>query len=351
MMMRILDPGSRNGRNLTQEEARHAFEAILSGGEDEIAIAAFLVAVKCKGMSTEELTGFALAARDQATFPCVDTPGLVCVSPPHDGYEGLPPMEVAAGLVAAAAGSRVLILAGRGVPPRRGLTAANVLEALDAHMTWDPQEAESWVNELGFAACAVGGMLPAIVNLRQVRGGVSVRTPLSTVEKLMAPPGASVLLGAQEGPVLGAAVEVIQAIGHPRGIALQGPEGSVIPRLRRRTRGIELDGSHLAPLTVEPDDFGLGGDVEPELPMFGPPEIGQGTSDNPALVQACGAITKAVLSGETGPARNATLLTAALILKVSRRCMTVAEGVDAAARAMDSGAGLALLDKLRKIGE
>jgi anthranilate phosphoribosyltransferase len=350
-MMRILDPGSRNGRNLSQDEAYRAFEAILSGNEGDIATAAFLVAVKCKGMSTEELTGFARAARDQATFPCVDTPGLVCVSPPHDGYETLPPLELAAGMIAAAAGTRVLILCGRSVPPRRGLTAANVLEALGTHMTWDPREAESWVSDLGFAVCAVGGMLPALINLRQVRGSVFVRTPLSTVEKLMAPPGSSVLLGAQEGPVLGAAVEVIRAIGHPRGIALQGPEGSVIPRVRRRTRGIALDGNHLAPITVEPEDFGLGGNTDPELPMFGPPEVGKGTSDNPALVQSCGAVTQAVLAGETGPARNATLLTAALILKVSGRCLTLAEGVDAASRALDSGKGLAILDKLRKAGE
>ena len=65
-----------------------------------------------------------MAARELATIPCVDMPGLVCVCPPHDGYDDVPPLEVAAGLVAAGAGARVLLITDRGVPPRRGLTGA-----------------------------------------------------------------------------------------------------------------------------------------------------------------------------------------------------------------------------------
>jgi anthranilate phosphoribosyltransferase len=350
-LMRIIGPGRKDGRNLTYAEAYEGFCAILDGTESEIRIGAFLVLLRVKGVTVEELTAFARAARERANIPCKDTPGLVCVCPPHDGMDRTPPLEVAAGLVAAGAGARVLILSDRCVPPKRGLTAASVLEALDASMTWDPAEAESWVAKTRFGACAVTGMLPALMQLRRVRGDVGIRTPLATVEKLLAPSNAAVVLGAQGGPVLGSAVEVIQSLGHPRGIALQGPEGGVIPSVRKRTRGIEIAERHLVPLNVEPEDFGLACPTEPDFPVYGPPPENQGTGDNPELVRCTGAITRAVLAGETGPARCATLLGAAVILKAAGKALTLAEGVDLATSALDGGAAGEVLARWRELGK
>ena len=114
-------------------------------------------------------------------------------------------------------------------------------------------------------------------------------------------------------------------------------------------RGIELSLSHQVPVTLEPRDFGLACDGEPDMPMFGPPEEGQGSGDNPALVQAAGDVNLAVLAGEHGPARNATLLGAALILKAAGRCHTFAEGVSEATEALDSGEASAVLERLKAL--
>jgi anthranilate phosphoribosyltransferase len=271
------------------------------------------------------------------------------VCPPHDGFDSVPPLEVAAGLVAAGAGARVLLVSDRGVPPRRGLTGANVLDQLGSGMTWHPEEAERWLLATRFAAVAASGMLPALLSLRRVRGDIGVRTPLSTVEKLLVPPTAAVVLGAQGGPVLGIAVETMAGLGHQRGIAIQGMDGGVIPTLRRRTRGVEISGTHQVPLTVEPNDFGLGRERDPELPMFCPAEDGLGAGDNALLVRAAGDMTDAVLKREHGPARNATLLGAAVILQAAGRCMTLAEGVDAAVESVDSGSALEVLERLKTL--
>jgi anthranilate phosphoribosyltransferase len=347
--MRLLGPGRKDGRNLTHEEAYQAFDAILAGTESEIQVGAFLVLMRMKGVTVEELTAFARAARARATIPCQGMEGLVSVCPPHDGMDRVPPLEVAAGLVAAGAGAHVLIFSDRCVPPKRGLTAASVLDALGVGITWDPREAESWVEKTRFGALSVAGMLPCLMGLRRVRGDVAIRTPLATVEKLLAPTSSAVVLGAQGGPVLGTAVEVIQGLGHPRGIALQGPEGGVIPSVRKRTRGIELAEHHLVPLNVEPGDFGLECENEPDLPMFGPPPEEQGTGDNRELVKCTGDTTLAVLAGARGAMRNATLLGAALILKASGRAMTLAEGVDAASHSLETGAASEVLARLREL--
>ncbi len=348
-LLRVLGSSDRrDGRNLTQDEAYRAFCTILEGGDSEIRIGAFLIALRWKGVTVEELIGFARAARERATIPCRELAGLVCVCPPHDGYETVPPLEVAAGLIAAGAGARVLIVTERRVPPRRGLTAASVLEHFGCGWTWDPAQAEEWVGQTGFAAIAASGMLPALLALRRVRGEVGVRTPLSTVEKLIAPPSAAVVLGARSGPVLGIAVETMVGLGHKNGIAVQGLGGGILPTLRRRTRGIELHGQHQVPLTVEPSDFGLADQQDPELPLFSPPVEGEGTDDNPLLVQAAADQNDAVLKGESGPARSASVLGAAVILKAGGRALTLAEGVDQAVKSLESGKALAVLEALRK---
>lgn len=346
-LLRVLGSNRRDGRNLTYEESYQAFATILDGPESEIQVGAFLIALRWKGVTVEELTGFARAARDRARIPCSEIQGLVCISSPHDGMDQTPPLDVASGLIAAGAGVRVLMVCERAVPPKRGLTAANVLEQLGAGLTWDPTEVEDWVLKDRFGAIAASGMLPALLGLRRVRGDIGVRTPLATVEKLVVPSNAAVVLGAQSGPVLGVAVETIANLGHPRGIVLQGMDGGVTPGLRRRSRGIELDGQHQVPVTVDPSDFGLGGESDPELPFYGPPEDGEGAADNPALVRAAGSITEAVISGDHGPARNAAILGAAVTLKAAGHCLTLAEGVDAATESLDSGRARDVLDRLR----
>ena len=347
--LRAIDPSRKGARNLTFEEAREAFSAILSGTESDISSASFLVAMRYKGVTVEELRGFATAARNRAHIPCQDVSGLVCICSPHDGTAGVPPLDVASGLIAAGAGARVLILSDKAVPPRRGLTAANVLDQLGAQMTWDPDEAESWVAKTRFAACSVSGMLPALMQLRKVRDEVGVRTPLSTIEKLIAPASAAVVIGAQGGPVLGIAVEVMQGLGHPHAITLQGIEGGVTPYISRRTRGVELDRSHLVTLHVEPKDFGLDDTREPELPLFCPPPDGQGPGDTPGLVKAAGDLNALALAGEPGRERKAAVLGAALILKAAGRSMTLAEGVDAATRSLDSGEASAVLTRYKEL--
>ncbi|MDE0896292.1 MAG: hypothetical protein OSB10_06875 [Planctomycetota bacterium] len=336
-LLRTLGTSRRDGRNLTHDESYRAFAAIFEGSESDIAIGAFLTAMRWKGVTIEELIGFVQAARDQARIPCQGMEGVVAVCPPHDGSDTVPPLDVASCLIASGAGARVLLITDQGLPPRRGVTAACALQELGGGLTWDPTEAEDWICKSRFAAIAAPGMLPGLMNLRKVRGELGVRTPLFTVEKLLAPSSAAVVVGAQEGAVLGTAVEVMVGLGHPRGIAVQGIEGGVLPSVRRRTRGIELTDSSQVPLTVEPADFGLSCSAEPDLPMYGPPDEGKGSGDNPLLIKAAGEIVIKVLAGVEGSARNASLLGAAVILKASGRVPTLAEGVDAAITSLDSG--------------
>ena len=78
--LRVLSTNHREGRNLTTEEAFAAFDQVLSGVESKIGIAAFLVSLRWKGVTVEELTGFARAARARARIPCAGMPGKFIVA-------------------------------------------------------------------------------------------------------------------------------------------------------------------------------------------------------------------------------------------------------------------------------
>jgi len=346
--MRTLGNSPRTTRNLNYDEAYRAFRSILAGSESDVLVATFLTTLRWKGVTVEELSGFAVAAREASDLPCQGVEDLLCVSAPLDGHDLVPPLDATACLIAAGTGQKILLLTDQCIAPRRGLTAAHVLNELGAQMTWDPREAEDWIGRAGCAALSVAGVLPALVPLRRVRGEMLLRSPLATIEKLLAPTHAAVLLGAQHGPVLGAAIEVVKGLGHPRGIVIQGEGGGVIPLLRKRTKGIELSEGFLCRLTVEPQDFGLHSNQEPELPMYGPPEEGKGAADNEALVKEAGQISAAVIAGEPGPARSAAILGAALMLKANLGAMTLADGISQATESLDSGAANGVLQKLRE---
>ena len=136
-LLRVLGSAdTRDGRNLTHDEAYEAFTSILRGNESPVQVGAFLMAMRWKGVRVDELTGFARAARDLANIPCMDMPGLVCLCPPHDGHDTVPPLDVAAGLVAAGAGLRVLLISDRAVPPRRGVTGRAIARIRIGRSSW-----------------------------------------------------------------------------------------------------------------------------------------------------------------------------------------------------------------------
>ena len=103
------------------------------------------------------------------------------------------------------------------------------------------------------------------------------------------------------------------------------------------------------PLSCDPADFGLESEQEPDLPMFGPPEDGRGTGDDTVLASAAADVTRAVLAGEHGPARAATLLTAGLILKAGGRGHSLADSVGLAAEVLDSGRARDVCEKLESL--
>ena len=245
----------------------------------------------------------AMAARAQSRIPCVGMNGLVSVSPPQDGHETMPPLEVAAGWWRP--------------PPARACwwcrtAASRPVAGSPPRTCWRPRALDDLGSLRGgglghqgrLRRCLRGRALPAAPESPE--GARRHDRPHAAVDPREARsrrPARRCSSAPRTGPCSGRRSRSSRGSGI--GAASRSRDRRRRGALRReRTRGIEIDGDHLVSVTVEPADFGLDSDADPELPLFGPPEDGLGASDNPALCEAAGAVTRSVLAGEPGAAQR-----------------------------------------------
>jgi anthranilate phosphoribosyltransferase len=332
--LRIVASGRRAARNLSADEAERAFQIVLSGRATSAQVAAFLVSLRWKGETVDELAGFARAARAEASLPSpTKRESLVSVGTPHAGREKSLPLEAPGALLAAACGVRVFLVGERSRREGDAVAPADVFHELGAGLADRAEVAARMLDGPGVALLSASTVLPGLRRLDDLREEIEVRTALHTVEKLLAIEESAILVGTAAGPVLGVAAEVVRALGHGRGILLQGLGGSVVPSLVGPTKGLEIDGAALRALVVDPQDYGIGAPWEPVAAASGP--------------EGAAAVVQALLLGEQGPARDASILCAALLQYAARTVSAISEGVGRATDAIDGGKGMQVLEALK----
>ncbi|MBL8899323.1 MAG: hypothetical protein JNM84_16930 [Planctomycetes bacterium] len=333
--IKVLGTNRREGRNLTCEEAETAFARILEGEGSDVQVGAFLMAMRWKGETVDELVGFTRAARAMAKIPSTFLPDAVAIGSPHDGKRGSPPLNGPAGIVAAACGVPLLQVTDPAPPGSGRLTSADMLRALGAGWCDCPEHAEGQWNGLGYVALSARALLPGLDRLRLVRSELGVRVAVHTIEKLILPRSAAAVVGVHKGPNLGLAAEVLHQLGHERGFVVQGVEGGTDPFVSQTTQRVEIDGGRLIHSPMVPSDYGVDEAEEPQLEV--------------ADAAAAARLAEALLEGrEFGPARSAMLLGAAQLLVAGRRASSLADGVDRARVAVDRGEARAKLQELRR---
>ena len=177
-----------DGRDLTREEARGVMNSIMAGEATQAQMGGFLVALRAKGETAEEIAGCAEAMREHVlrVYPkrddLVDTAGT--------GGDGANTWNIstAAALVAAAAGAGVAKHGNRAASSATG--AADVLEALGFELTMPPERIEQSIDELGFAFLFAQAHHPAMRHAAPVRRELATRTVFNVLGPLTNPAGA-----------------------------------------------------------------------------------------------------------------------------------------------------------------
>ncbi len=321
-----------DGRSLERAQAREVMAAIMTGDATPAQIAAFLVALRAKGETTDEIAGCAQAIRDHALPVRPSRDDLVDTAGTGGDGQATVNISTAAALVAAAAGAAVAKHGNRAVSSACG--SADVLEALGFSLHLTPDRIARSIDELGFGFLFAPSHHPGFRHAGAVRRELGVRTVFNLLGPLTNPAGARAqVVGVYSPELVRPMAEVVSRLGARRALVVHGAGG--IDELSPAGPNLvcEVEEGRVRQTTLDPLDVGV--------PRFPIQELRGGSPQENA------AALRAVLAGrDRGGRRSAVLLNAAACLVAAGRAGDLREGLAVAADAVDSGAALRRLEEL-----
>jgi anthranilate phosphoribosyltransferase len=318
------------GTHLTADHTSAALAEIMEGRASEVQTAAFLIALRTKGETVSELVGLARTMRALAAHVEIDQAGLLDTA----GTGGGPTtfnISTTAALIAAGAGCPVAKHGNRSATSRSG--SADLLEALGVQIELSPEEVATCIDEVGFGFMFAPKHHRAMAHVVPVRKELAVRTIFNFLGPLTNPAGASAhLLGVSDRAYQEIMAEALVSLGCARALVVSADDGIDELSLASRTRVIEVAEGSTEEWFVEAEELGLASAPLDAVPGGDPEENA--------------AVTRSVLEGEAGPARDVSVLNAGAAIYVAGAAKSLAEGVDKAAEAVASGAARDVLDRL-----
>jgi anthranilate phosphoribosyltransferase len=325
-LARLLD-----GHDLTRDEAREAMNTIMSGEATPAQIGGFLVALRLKGETADEIAGCAEAMRTHALpvkpqrEDLVDTAGT--------GGDGGRTFNIstAAALVAAAAGAGVAKHGNRAVSSASG--SADVLEALGFSLELEPDRIAQSIDELGFGFLFAPTHHPAMKHAAPVRKELAARTVFNVLGPLTNPAGARAqVVGVYSPELVRTLAEVLATLGARRAFVVHGAEG--IDELSPAGPNLvcEVVDGGISRREVDPLDLGV--------KRCAPEELRGGSPEQNA------AAIREVFAGANGGRRDAILLNAGGAIAAGGHADDLREGYELARWTVDSGAAAERLEAL-----
>lgn len=321
--------------NLTTAEAQAVMDLILDGQASTPLIASFLVAMRMKGETPDELVGFARAMRRKATLIRPELSGEPLVDTCGTGGDGASTFNVStvAALVVAGAGVKVAKHGNRSISSQCG--SADILEALGVRIDLPPDQIARSIREVGIGFMFAPAIHPAMKYAQPARVELKLRTAFNLLGPLTNPAGATAqLVGAPSIRAAELMASALASLGLARGYVVHGLDGLDEISTTGETFVLEIRSGAIANHTFTPEDFGLRRANISELK-------GAGREEN------CG-LARAILNGEKGPKRDIVLLNAGAALTIAGRAPDIRSGIQLAAQSIDSGAALRKLEELAK---
>lgn len=327
---------ARAARNesLTRADAFAAMTQATSGAVTPECVGAWVLALKAKGESPDEIAGFVEAIHAQRV-PVPD-PGRELIDVCGTGGDGLGTFNVSTtvSFVVAGAGLAVAKHGNRSVSSRSG--SADVLEVLGVPLDLAPDRASRALAEVGFAFLFAPHYHPVLAKVGAVRRALGVRTVFNLLGPLLNPaPITRQLMGLYSVDLLPTVAEVLAKLGRRSALVVCGEDGLDELSLVAATRAVHLEAGRTQSLRISPPDL--------KLSLCTPEALRGGDAIENAE------ILEALLKGElTGPKRDVTLLNAGAALWAGAQASSLEEGLERARAAVDSGAAWRVLEKARK---
>jgi anthranilate phosphoribosyltransferase len=322
-------------RDLSEAEAAVAMEEIMEGRATPALLGAFLVALRMKGETAEEVAGFARTMRAKALR--VEPPGQVVDTCGTGGDgQGTFNISTAAAFVAAGAGVAVAKHGNRAASSKCG--SADVLEAAGVKIDLTPEQVRACLEEVGIGFMFAPAFHPAMRHAAPTRRELGIATVFNILGPLCNPAGAQhQVLGVARSQLVEVISEALLRLGAAHVLVVHSQDGVDELTLSAPSVVSELRNGKLRRYTVEPEALGLA-----QAPLAA---LRGGSAEENA------AALRRVLEGAPGPLRDVVLLNAAAALVAGDRVGDLREGLELARASVDSGAALAKLEGLIKVSQ
>ncbi len=340
-------------RDLSAEETAEVLEQIMQGDVSETQIAAFLIALRTKGETVEELVGLARTMRALAAHVPIERTDLLDTAGTGGGVSSFN-VSTTAALIAAGAGCAVAKHGNRSATSRSG--SADLLEALGARIDLAPAAVAACVEEAGFGFMFAPAHHQATRFVVPVRRELAVRTIFNLLGPLTNPAGARrQLIGVFDVAFLERIAEALAILGVDRALVVAGEDGLDEVSASAPTRVAEVNGEEISYYVLAPGDAG----VASGPPSYAPVLAGGTPAQNAAVTRAIlrsedGAGQKGAAAGAPGESVNAggapageelALINAGAAIYAAGRAESIAEGVEAARAAIADGRAADALER------
>jgi len=319
-------------KNLSMQESYEIFNQIMSGEATDAQIAAFIVALRIKSETADEITGAVNVMREKVTHinpknrdHLIDTCGT--------GGDGANTFNIstAAAFIAAGAGASVAKHGNRNISSRCG--SADVLEALGVNVNVAPEITEQCINDIGIGFLFAPSLHKAMKYAINPRKEIGIRTIFNILGPLTNPASApNQLLGVFAAAITETMAQVLKNIGTNKAYIVHGMDPLDEVSLSNPTKVSELNNGEIRTYTISPEDFGV-----KRVPISA---LAGGTPAENAV------IIRKVLEGEKGPHRDIVLLNAAFAIAAAGIVETPLEAFSIAVKTLDSGTALKKLQQL-----
>ncbi len=324
------------GNDLSREEAAASMRILMSGEATPAQVGAWLIALRMKGETTEEITGCAEVMREFATpivcnrSPLVDTCGT------GGDHSGTFNISTTAAFVVAGAGLAVAKHGNRSATSKCG--SADVLEHLGVNIEASPKQVGQCIDEVGIGFLFARSLHSAMKHVGPVRAELKVRTVFNLLGPLTNPAGAkSQVMGVFDGSLREDLAHVLLALGSEHVFVVAGDDGLDEVTLTGASQVAEGKEGAVKSYTITPEEFGLERCTTDALK-------GGDAAQNAEILCA-------VLDGAPGPCRDIVVLNAALAIVAGGVASTIADGVTAAQKSIDSSAARDCLTELVKASQ
>jgi anthranilate phosphoribosyltransferase len=317
------------GQNLSLDDTAAVLSEIMAGNASEVQIAGFLVALRTKGETVEELAGLARAMRAMASQVRVSSNDLLDTAGTGGGRRTFN-VSTTAALIAAGAGCTVAKHGNRSATGLSG--SADVLEALGARIDLGPDAVARCIDDVGFGFMFAPAHHQATRYVIPVRRQLAVRTIFNFLGPLTNPAGATrQLIGVSDSAYLDTMAGALALLGTKHALLVASEDGLDELSISAPTLVVEVIGSELRRYTISPKEVGLRRAPAAAIPGGDPAQNAQ--------------TAKSILEGERGPSRDLAALNAGAAIYAGGRAATLEEGVRAAERAIDEGLALDALER------